>query len=82
MTDKTTEEMLSDLFEGRDDDKPYRLNLRLRLRPWWPPLCQVWRQRDIDPAQFGQRYGGSWPDARAYVLQLHAEYLAAKERSR
>jgi hypothetical protein len=62
---------------------PYRLNRLLGLRPWQPPLTEVWRRIDAPPPadMRGTAFYTSWPETAALVRELHAKYTAERRPS-
>lgn len=78
MTEYSNEELLAAVFEDRwpREVNIWRLNTRLNLAPWWPPLPVVWARRKIGPhpGWRGTAYAQAWPKALALVLDLHRQY--------
>lgn len=79
----TAEELLAELFEGRvpADRNCYALNVALGLKPWWPPLQEVWRSIDAPPPPGQGAAAQAWPEAVALLQQLHGEFRKSRRRT-
>ncbi len=75
MTDNAR--LLADMFEGRSPGPAFECHSDLGLRPWHPPLDQVWRtQGQGMPGDDPERVAEVW----AVLQRLHRDYVAARSR--
>lgn len=83
-----TEKRLTQLFELDLNDPDffekvgnvYSLNKELSVKPWWPPLVEVWYCQGVMPDDYksGSAAKMAWPEAWKMLQELHASYLEAK----
>ena len=74
---KTINELFETPLDSRDYwADPYELHKILRWKPWQPNPCEVWASET--PPEPWMDNSGSWPELRAQLEQLHAEYIRRK----
>jgi len=74
---------LADMFEAGLGDPdyytrfpPYRGDVELGAKPWWPPLSQVWQCQGLRPDWDANQH---WAPAWALLSELHGQYSQAKK---
>jgi len=58
----------------------YQYHRAVGLKPWHPPLSELWRVGEECPDTFPNR--AAWREAWGIISRLHSDYLRAKNSAR
>ena len=75
--------MFSTPLESMDDAtwyasfRAYAHGSELRLRPWWPPMSELWRRQGAMPE--GCSHPEGWVAAWEWLCGVHEDWLQARQ---
>lgn len=80
------ERWLADLFQSDKTADDYftrhplytEVAAGVPVRPWWPPLSEVWIEGVRPPSTWPKGGGKAWAEAHVFLQAAHQQYLATR----